>query len=204
MLKGLRGSIVQGLVLLIAAAISPARGATLEFEDLFGPCGVLELVTGPGNTVIEGVAFNTPDPHTFNFGQGGTDPVFLRTSFLSDWYAIFTFDGGATITFPEPVSSISFDGGNRDTNGFNTYKLRKGTTDLQTFSTFWTSRTHITQTFDTPVTSINFQFVSGPTSLLGIDTLTYTPASIPEPTAGLLVPPLILFFVRFRELGKSA
>jgi hypothetical protein len=170
-----------GLPRRACAAPGSPPSFTLEFEDMFGSCGDNASVNGPGNVTYQGVNFATPDILTTNFGKGIPDPPELHTSFTSDWFAFFCYDGGTTITFPQPISALSFKAGTRDAYVGSMFKLFRGSTELATFSDAYPTLHPVAASFSTPVTSVNIKWVdnSGPTSLVGIDTLTYT--LVPEP-----------------------
>ena len=183
-------AVVLAFLALLVIAPTVARAATmfLPFEDIYGPCPDLGFTQGPGTTTIQGVTFASPDPYTWNFGKGGSDRVFLTTPFQSDWLALNAYDAGVTITFPEPITALAFDNGTQDTLIGNEFRLLVGNTLVRTFASRWDSLNHVAATFVQPTSSVRIQWIpdSGPASLLGIDSLTYT--TVPEPAgAGVVV-----------------
>ena len=85
----------------------------------------------------------------------------------------------------------------RDIDQANTFRLLVDDATLTTFSATWSSLNHVSVNFAQPVTTVRFQHVSGPFSMLGMDNLT---AQIPEP---VLATPLLLTLLGLRRVSRG-
>jgi hypothetical protein len=165
------------LVVIWLSTTSSARGTTLQFDNMFGPCGNNSFIIGPQNVSYGGVTFATPDSETFNIGPD----YYTQTPFTTDYFLFFNYGSGTTITFPSPITFVSFDAAEYE--GFTqypTFDLIQGGQVQQIFGANITSITHVSQSFATPISSINIKFINGSASNLGMDNLTF---SVPEPAS---------------------
>lgn len=168
----------------VLAAVS-GGDPILDFEDVYGPCNILDTVRGPGTSTIAGVTFATSNMYTFNYGHGGTLPYEHHDPYTSDWFGIFTYDAGATITFPSAITHLRFDTATKDIWVGSTFRLSAAGISPITFSNTWQHLTPVDVTFPTPVDSVTLNFIAGPTGLLGIDSLSYT--AVPEPASAAAI-----------------
>ena len=175
--------VVIGFICIVLSDWRPVDASTsigpITFEDVFGPCSDHAYVNGPTSAVIQNVRFTTPDIIQ-NYGRLG-GPFEATTPFTSDWLCFFAYDAGATITFPSPVSAVAFDVGRRDDWGSSLFQI-SGTGGSSTTFTCSGAPGHVSLDFGSPEpTTVTIKWInnSGPTSILGIDNLIYTP--VPEP-----------------------
>lgn len=151
-----------------------AESVTVTFEDIYGPCGPVDLVRGPGDPTIDGVAFDTPDSFTWNCGEEASFPPGLGNPFDTDALLLFAFGDGATITFPSPVVNLSFTAGQRtNMETFPTFDLVASGAVVATFTASLLEPTYVNVSFEAPVAHVTIAFVAGSSSLLGIDDLTF-------------------------------
>jgi len=157
------------------ASVAHAGAPPILFEDVHGPCGDLDLVAGPTPFTVAGVQFATPDVSTYSVGQDYSTPASLGNPFTSDSFHIWTFGAGAVLTFPGPITSLEFDAGvftNQAT--FPTFEVVVGGSVIGTFGANISTITPVSINFAVPTTQVTLRFLTGSSSLLGIDDLEYT------------------------------
>lgn len=157
------------------ASVAHAGAPPITFEDVHGPCGNLDLVSGPTPFNIAGVEFAGQDVLTYCVGQDYSTPASLGNPFTSDSFHIWTYGAGAVLTFPGPITSLEFNAGvfiNQTT--FPTFEIVVGGTVIGTFGANITTLTPVAITLTPPVTQVTLRFLSGSASLLGIDDFQYT------------------------------
>jgi len=176
------GTVVAGIVVVVCLHASPSRAAViLTFEDVFGPCPADGSHDGPHSATIQGVTFTAPGTDILqNYGKLGQDYSQPTTPFDSDWLCFFANEGGATLTFPEPITSVAFDTGIVSFWGDSSFQVSGGF-NTTTFTESASPLRHINRGFTVPVTTVTFKWVenSGAHASLGIDNLAYT--VVPEP-----------------------
>jgi hypothetical protein len=173
---GICAWIFLGLVIVTPMQAAVSDPVVLNFEDVFGPCPDDSNFQGPADFTIQDVFFDTPDVLCFNNGRNHP----YNTPFQSDWMGFFTYGPGARLTFPQAITSLSFETalvGPEQTPG--TFRLEVNGQALVQFTPVATQTPPIQVSFVDPTTSVTFTFVDGASSFMGIDTLVYTP--VPEP-----------------------
>jgi hypothetical protein len=183
------------LCVLARGNVTFAATQTIDFENAFGLVGPTDIVNGPGDYDFGPVYVDSPDVLMFNIGQQTAFPFGGATPFGSDFLYLFTFGSGATFTFDVPITSVSFEYGQRfNVESSSLYGLfaqghLKATfthDSVQIGNNGPAPISHFSYDFAAPVTQVALVTVAeGSTTGLGIDALSFN--TVPEPAAGLLV-----------------
>lgn len=177
-----RRSLGPALAALAALAPAPSAQVTLHFEDMFGPCGEQDLVSGPQSWSSQGVTFvsGLATDGVLNLGA-------VFTPALSDTLGLWAYNG-ASISFDEPMSHVQLRAvASTPSQTPPTFRVTSGGVEVLSF-TVPNGQTVLVEVPLLPAsTEIGIQYVTGSHSLLTIDRLFAVPDGA-VPSGGYHVP----------------